>query len=261
MSKKISLSLGMLAAFTVSANAALVWTVGINNTSWDFEAANPGTGGGPNATFVQENGAINALPGNPASPETNGLSDNDYYFAGTYSAVIGTNGAYTPVGVVAANEESVERAFAGGDLELRYHFNLPGTFAAGDLLSVSFDALNLHQDTAIPSTTPDSRFGVEVYFNNILVGTQVVIRPANLGTTYTTSPFSLASVGAVPGAGADNIVSLKGISYNAEGGGNWMGVDYVQLDHTAIPEPGSSAMVFLAGMAGLGFLGRRRARM
>ena len=258
MSKKITLSLGMLAAFTLSANAALVWTVGINNGGWDFEAANPGNGGGPNATFVQENGAINALPGNPASPETNGQSDNDYYFAGTYSAVIGTNGAYTPVGVVAANEESVERAFAGGDLELRYHFNLPGTFAAGDLLSVSFDALNLHIDAA---NVPDPRFGVEVYFNNILVGTQVVIRPANFGTTYTTTPFSLASVGAVTGAGADNIVSLKGISYNAEGGGNWMGVDYVQLDTAVIPEPSSSAMVFLAGMASLGLLGRRRARM
>jgi len=261
MRKKITLSLGMLAAFTVSANAALVWTVGINNDGWDFTAANPGTGGGPSATFVQENGGINALPGNPASPETDVQSDNDYYFAGNYSAVIGSNGAYTPVGLVAANEESVERAFGGGDLELRYHFNLPGTFAANDLLTVSWDALNL--DTG--ATNPDPRFGVEVYFNNILVGTQVVIRPANLGTTYTTTPFSLASVGAVTGAGADNIVSLKGISYNGtlpeQGGGNWMGVDYVQLDHTAIPEPGSSAMVFLAGMASLGFLGRRRARV
>ena len=243
----------MLAACTFSANAALVWTVGLNDNDWPLT----GTTGGAQTNFWQENGAISTLPGSPTSPQVAQQSDNDYYFAGTYSAVIGTNGAYTPVGVVASNELGAERAFAGGDLELRYHFNLPGTFAAGDLLSVSFDALNLHEGAGVP----DSRFGVEVYFNNILVGSQVVIRPANLGTTYTTNPFSLASVGAVTGAGADNIVSLKGISYNAEGGGNWMGVDYVQLDTAVIPEPSSSAMVFLAGMASLGLLGRRRARM
>jgi hypothetical protein len=252
MSKKITLSLGILAAFTLSANAALVWTVGMNDNDWPLT----GTAGGAQTNFWQENGAINALPGSPNSPQVAQQSDNDYYFAGVYTSVIGTNGAYTPVGVVAANELGAERAFAGGDLELRYHFNLPDTFAAGDLLSVSFDANNLHEGTDVP----DSRFGVEVYFNNVLVGTQVIIRPANLGTTYTTSPFSLASAGAVTGAGADNILSLKGISYNAEGGGNWMGVDYVQLDHTAIPEPSSTAMVFLAGMASLGFLGRKRSR-
>ena len=240
----------MLAAFTLSANAALVWTVGLNDDAWPTT----GTTGGAQTNFWQENGTISTLPGDPASPQVNQQSDNDYYFAGTYSAVIGTNGAYTPVGVVASNELGAERAFAGGDLELRYHFNLPGSFAAGDLLSVSFDAMNLDTSGA------DPRFGVEVYFNNILVAPEVVIRQANFGTTYTTTPFSLASVGAVVGSGADNIVSLKGISYNGSGGGNWMGVDYVQLDHTAIPEPSSTAMVFLAGMASLGFLGRKRSR-
>ena len=248
MNKKLMLSLGLLAAGTLSANAALVWTVGLNDNDWPLT----GTAGGAETNFWQENGTISTLPGSPTSPEAAQLSDNDYYFAGTYSAVIPSNGVYIPVGVVASNERGAERAFAGDDLELRYHFNLPATFVAGDLLSVSFDALNLHTEV------PDSRFGVEVYFNNVLVAPQVVIRPADLGTTYTTSPFSLASVGAVAGPGADNIVSLKGISYNADGGGNWMGVDYVQLDHTAIPEPGSSAMVFLAGWAGLGLLGRRR---
>lgn len=254
MSKKITLSLGMLAAFTLSANAALVWTVGLNDNDWPLT----GTTGGAQTNFWQENGVINPLPGSPTSPQVAQQSDNDYYFAGTYSAVIGTNGAYTPVGVVAANELGAERAFAGADLEMRYHFNLPGSIAAGNLFTVSFDALNLHVDAA---TVPDPRFGVEVYFNNVLVGSQVVIRPANLGTTYTTNPFSLASVGGVTGAGPDNIVSLKGISYSAEGGGNWMGVDYVQLDTVVIPEPSSSAMVFLAGMASLGFLGRRRSRI
>ena len=65
--------------------AALLWVVGIDNAAWDFEAAAPGAGGGANSTFVQENGTVNALPGNPASAETDGLSDNDYYFAGSYT--------------------------------------------------------------------------------------------------------------------------------------------------------------------------------
>jgi hypothetical protein len=30
--------------------------------------------------------------------------------------------------------------------------------------------------------------------------------------------------------GPDNIVSLRGINFNADGGGNWMGIDYVQLN-------------------------------
>lgn len=32
------------------------------------------------------------------------------------------------------------------------------------------------------------------------------------------------------GEGFDNYVELRGINYNAEGGGNWMGVDHVSLD-------------------------------
>jgi hypothetical protein len=36
------------------------------------------------------------------------------------------------------------------------------------------------------------------------------------------------------GPGFDNIISLKGVNYNAEGGGNWMGIDYVQLNHVQL---------------------------
>ena len=36
------------------------------------------------------------------------------------------------------------------------------------------------------------------------------------------------------GPGFDSIVSA-GISYNAESGGNWMGIDYVQLNPAAVP--------------------------
>jgi len=65
----------------------------------------------------------------------------------------------------------------------------------------------------------------------------VIIRPAELDVDYTTAPFSLASVGAETGPGADNIVSLRGISFNNDGGGNWMGIDYVKLDPAAAVAP------------------------
>jgi hypothetical protein len=211
------------------------WAVGKDDNGWPA-----GNGGGPNATFVQENGVINPLPGSPTSPEVNQQADNDYYFAGSYttaiSSVTASYGAYTPVGLVATNEEAAERAFAAADNDLRYHFNLPNTLAPGDLVSVSFDALNLDDPNAVNT---DPRYGIEVYFNGVKVQPQIIIRAPQLGKTYTTPPFTLGSVNAAVGAGFDNIVSLRGTNYNTEGGGNWMGIDYVQLNLStnAIPPP------------------------
>jgi hypothetical protein len=206
------------------------WTVGLDDNGWPA-----GDGGGPNATFVQENGGINALPGSPTNPEVNQQGDNDYYFAGTYTekidSVVAAYGDYTPVGVVLVNEEGAERAFAAADNDLRYHFNLPGSLQPNDMLSVTFDALNLHVDAAL---NPDPRYGVEVYFNGVLVQTQIVIRPNLLDVDHTSPAFTVASVNAQGGPGFDNVVSLKGINYNADGGGNWMGIDYVQLNHVQL---------------------------
>lgn len=206
------------------------WMVGRDDNAWPF-----GDGGGPNTSFIQEAG-VNPLPGRPNNPEVAQQSDDDYYFAGEYTIAIDsvTNlyGPYTPLGLVVVNEEGAERAFAATDNQLRYHFNLPTTLQPTDLLSVTFDALNLHADAGIA----DPRYGIEVYFNGVLVQTQLVIRPAQLGVDYTTPEFSLASVNAETGPGYDNIVTLKGINYNAEGGGNWMGIDYVQLNHVQTTE-------------------------
>jgi len=220
----------LFAASTLTSPAQLLWTVGVNDDGWPA-----GDGGGPNATFVQENGSINALPGNPASPEANGQADNDYYFAGSYTTAISSvtdlYGIYTPLGDVLVNEEAAERAFAGGDLDLRYHFNLADTLQPTDLVSITFDALNL--DTS----GSDPRFGIEVYFNGVLVQSEIVIRPAQTGKAYTTPQFTLESVNAQVGPGFDNIVSLKGISYNDAGGGSWMGIDYVQLSTSTVLLP------------------------
>ncbi len=213
------------------ARESFPWAVGKN----DNTHITAGNGGGPNTTFVQENGTIQPLPGSPSSPEVDTQSDNDYYFAGEYSTalpgVISSYGAYTPLGLVVANEEGAERAFAGGDLDLRYHFNLPGSLQPDDLLAVTFDVLDLDYSSCCGNPVPtDPRYGVEVYFNGVLVQPQIVIRATNTGVAYTSPAFTLASVDARVGPGFDNIVSLKGINYNADGGGNWMGLDYVQLN-------------------------------
>src|SRR5262245_55611665 len=112
MRKVLPLAL-FLAGLTVSTSyAAIVWQVGMNDNDWPLGF----TGGGPNTAFLQENGAINPLPGSPVSPTLDPLaSDNDYYFAGVYTTVIPTNGIYTPVGVVGTNESAAERAFAAAD--------------------------------------------------------------------------------------------------------------------------------------------------
>src|SRR2546430_17447795 len=102
--------------------AQLLWTVGLDDNGNPFNAVTPGDGGGPNATFVQENGVINPLPGVPDSPEIDRQADNDYYFAGAYSTVI-TNvtiktqyGDYSSSGRVEVYVDAVSCKFATGDL-------------------------------------------------------------------------------------------------------------------------------------------------
>ncbi|MCP5523881.1 MAG: hypothetical protein H7A46_20280 [Verrucomicrobiales bacterium] len=199
------------------------WAVGRDDNAWPA-----GNGGGENATFVQE-ANVNAPPGNPRSPETNQQADDDYYFAGNYAntipGVVQMYGAYTPVGYVLRNEEAAERAFAGADNELRYHFNLPATVTPSDEVVVTFDALNLDES----DTNTDPRYGIEIYVNGTLVQPEIIIRPDQIDQDYSTEPFTLASVNAGIGGSSDNIVTLKGINYSADGGGNWMGIDYVKM--------------------------------
>ena len=184
-------------------------------------------------------------------------ADNDYYFAGLYTTTIPSvetyYGAYPPVGLVASDENSAERAFSAADNDLRFHFNLPNTLSPTDLLSVTFDAFNL--DAAGGA---DPRYGVEVYFNGILVMPQVVIRPGEIDRDFTTPLFSQGTVNAVRGPGADNIVSLVGTNFNGAAGGNWMGVDFVQLNAEPVPEPSSALLLFCSALGIAPFLRRRR---
>lgn len=246
-------SLLFLPFLAVSAQGALVWTVGLPGDGWPQDL---GTGGGAETVFVQEAG-VNDLPGAQDSPVVNQQSDDDYYFAGVYSTVL-DGGAYSPVGTVAANEVGAERAFAGTDNSLRYHFNLPSFIGADQGLSVSWDANNLHVDAA---THDDPRYGVEVYFNGNLVGPETVVRPDQLGIVYSTPSFTIGDVNAQVGEGFDNYVELRGVNYNAEGGGNWMGVDHVSLNTVdPIPEPSTGLLVFFGGLALLPVFRRRGRR-
>ena len=88
------------------------------------------------------------------------------------------------------------------------------TLKPTDLLAVTFDANNFETEGYA-----DPRRGVSVYFNGVLVQPQIVIRPPQLDVDYTTPAFTLASVNAVVGPDHDNIVTLRGTDYNADGGG------------------------------------------
>jgi hypothetical protein len=167
------------------------------------------------------------------SPAVDAQADDDYYVAGTYPDPIGT----------VADELVSERAFAGTDNDLRMHFNLPDTLTPEDKFRFSFAATNLDEDAA----NTDPRYGIEVAVNGTQVMSELVIRPAELNTVFTTDEFTAAEVGMIGGAGADNIVALTGINHSAEGGGNWMGLDYHHLEWQPVPEPGSFAMM-LSGL-------------
>lgn len=227
--------------------AVILWQVGMDDNGWPDDGTNAG---GASAVFVQEAG-VNPLPGDPLSPVVNQMGDDDYYFAGTYTTVLDGSG-YSAVGTVAANEIGAERAFAGVDNSLRYHFNLGTSVLGSDQLSVTFDANNLHTGQA------DSRYGVEVWFNGVQVGSEVVIRPADLDFDYTTPAFTLSDVNAQVGPGFDNYVELRGVNYNADGGGNWMGVDYVQLNSDPIPEPSTGLLAVIGFMSLIPVIYRRR---
>ena len=213
-------TLSIIPFFVATSQAALVWTVGLPGDGWPQDL---GEGGGEETIFVQETGT-NDLPGEPDNEPVNQQSDDDYYFAGVYSTVL-DGSDYEPIGTVEENEIGAERAFAGTDNALRYHFNLPTTIGAATPLSVSWDANNLHGNGG-----DDPRYGVEVYFNGNLVAEETIIRAEQLGEINTTPTFTLADVNGMTGEGFDNYVELRGINYNADGGGNWMGLDHVSLE-------------------------------
>ncbi len=208
-----------------SAQWSTEWAIGAPGRGWPQDQ-------GP-VFYVQEAGE-NDPPGDPNSPAENQQADDDYYFEGTYP---------DPIGAVGDDEIAVERAFAGTDNNLRFHFNLADTLNPGDKFRFSFEANNLDEraDNANP------RYGIQILVNDNVVMSEMVISPAELNTVFTTPEFSAESVGLVGGAGIDNVLTVQGINYSGDGGGNWMGIDYQELEVMPVPEPGTLGMM----MAGL----------
>src|SRR6266852_9681680 len=97
----VAFSLFLLAATSLTSQAQILWQLGKFDGTWETAASNSG---GPDAAFVQENGSINDLPGDPNSPAVNQQADNDYYFAGVYTntipSVVAAYFDYAPIGEV-----------------------------------------------------------------------------------------------------------------------------------------------------------------
>ena len=89
--RSVVLFSAILTSLAISAQAQVLWTVGLDDNGWPFTALNPGDGGGPDATFVQEAG-VNALPGSYENPETDQQGDDEYYISGIYNNDIPSNG-------------------------------------------------------------------------------------------------------------------------------------------------------------------------
>ena len=209
----LALAVFGLVAESAFADFSIQWQAGQPGRGWPQGS----TTGGPNVNFVQEAG-INPPPGNPNSPAADQQADDDYYFAGTYPS---------PIGTVANDEIAAERAFAGSDNNLRFHFNLPAIgLSDASLARFTLEPENLDGNGASP------RYGVEVYFNGVLIMPEELVDSSRVRTLITSEPVALGSVNAVFGPGGDNVIELVGINYNSAtpGGGNWMGIDYHALE-------------------------------
>ena len=186
-----------------------------------------GVGGGLEVDFVQERDGATPPPGSAINIGGEGADrdvDDDYYFAGEFPA---------PIGVVTSDEIAFERAFTGTDLDLRIHFNLSDALNDADRFRFSYEAYSIHD----AAENPDPRFGVEILVNDTMIFSEQLLRPDDLNTVFTSPEFTAADVGLVGGAGMDNIVTVRGVSYNDDGGGNWMGIDYHHLEAVPVPEP------------------------
>src|SRR2546426_11953772 len=79
----LAFSFLLLPATTLTSQAQLLWTVGLDDNGWPSLG-----GGGPNASFVQENGAINDLRRGAGRAGAQQRAQIDHYVADVYHTVI-----------------------------------------------------------------------------------------------------------------------------------------------------------------------------
>ncbi|MGB0326320.1 MAG: PEP-CTERM sorting domain-containing protein [Akkermansiaceae bacterium] len=252
-------TLFLLSSLIVPTPGAILWSIGADDSTQDGEGDaalnDPATLNGVSFSVsgVRESGQ-QPLPGNPAN--VGGASgsaardvDDDYYFAGVYTTVV-DGGSYTPVGNVPVSESYYDRAFTGGDPNMRWHFNVPNTVAATDTLTFTIDFYNLNEANGNDVSSFDMTFWVD--------GTQIgAMQPHSDQDINAVQSwdFSLADLGgpSQQGPGFDHYVEVRSTN---TGSARWASLDYVQLEATPIPEPSSS--LFLFGIAGLAFVRRRK---
>ena len=257
MRKKTLLFLG--GALCLPASGAVIWSIGADDQAQDGEGdavlGDPATLNGVafNVSGVRESGQ-NDLPGNPAN--AGGASgddardiDDDYYFAGSYNTVV-DGGTYTPVGSVVTSESYFDRAVTGGDPNMRWHFNVPLTVNTTDILTFTIDFYSLDEANAADNSSYELTF----WANGTQIGGAQSHSDLDLGAAQSWD-FSLADLGgaAQQGPGFDNYVEIRS---SATGSARWANLDYAQLEANPIPEP-STSVLFL-GIAGLGFIRRRK---
>lgn len=247
--KTKSIILSILALGAVSSNAALVWTVGDgtdadNRDSPELANIYASTG---TTTFVAESGT-NALPGVSNSPATDREADDDFYFPGQYDNQVDGGTAYSPLGLVASPELGVERAFAGTDTDLRYHFNFSASHAASDVFTISLALYDMDDDGAGTGAYTGT-FNI----NGVSVG-GFVHNASTLNTTFTSNGFTLGDINATAGAFDDNYVQ---VSVVPSGGARWANMNYISMDVTPVPEPSSIGFLAIAA-AGIALVRRRR---
>ncbi|MDA7865764.1 PEP-CTERM sorting domain-containing protein [Akkermansiaceae bacterium] len=254
--------LAISCSLLLPANAAVLWNIGVDDNAQDGNG-DPANGLNDPASFngvnfnvsgARETG-LQELPGNPAN--IGGVDsdaardvDDDYYFAGVYTTVV-DGGDYTPVGVVSENESYYDRAFTGGDRNMRWHFNVPETVSATDVLTFTIDFYNLNEANA----ADDSSFDMTFWVDGAQVGGMQRTRDTDFDDAQSWD-FTLAELGgaAQQGPGFDHYVEIRS---SVQGSARWSSLDYAQLEVTsAVPEP-SSSLYFLS-LAGLGFFYRRR---
>jgi hypothetical protein len=246
-------TLSILALCAASGNAAVIWNLGDANFGRVVPESASLYGAAYTVDFVQES-AVNPLPGDPNSPAVNQQADDDYYFAGVYSNQVDGGPAYTTVGPVGTSEVAVERAITSGDGNLRYHFNLDASTAGTDLVTLTFQMLDLDDNN-----TGTGIFNIDAFMNGVPIGTF----EHNAGSiptietpdkSFSTFPIAISTLNGTGGAADDNYVELR----SSTGGSTarWANVDYVQLDVSpAVPEPSALALLVLAGA---GMFRRRR---
>ena len=248
-------TLALFTSFTLaiaSSHGAIVWSLGDRDTAGRTVNDSRQFYGPAGSVFFAQEAGVNALPGNPNNAPVNQQADDDYYFAGIYTNQVDGGAPYTPVGVVAANEQTLERAVTNGDSRNRFHFNFSNIHTTQDTFTVSFGMTDLNVDG--PGTSP-GQYDFEVFVNGVSLA-NFTHTTGTINADFTTPTFTLGDINATAGAPDDNYVEL--ISSNPGTSARWSNFDYIRLDYTPVPEPGTSLLALFGGFGLLALRRRKR---